>query len=184
MTLYKCKYCTHEEDYQHHPSECPICGKSSLMVIEGKLKTLLKEEAGKCISNMNNEFFTTHGVWGTYEALLNKDKNSFQNPFDYDLWILVIEISHLSPNLSHNTIRLEGKYNLYTNIISSTPTSSTNSYPHWANNQIKVEACEHPISGRSFGQYVFWRKGEELRIESKIGNFIRVTGQLIHSQYF
>jgi Zn finger protein HypA/HybF involved in hydrogenase expression len=44
MTLYKCKYCTHEEDYQRHPSECPICGQSSLMVIDSKLKILFKEE--------------------------------------------------------------------------------------------------------------------------------------------
>jgi hypothetical protein len=48
-------------------------------------------EERKSTNNMNNESFSTHGVWGTYESLLNKDKNSFQNPFDYDLWILMFD---------------------------------------------------------------------------------------------
>jgi DNA-directed RNA polymerase subunit RPC12/RpoP len=34
MTLYKCKDCTHEEDYRYKPSECFICGGSRLILIE------------------------------------------------------------------------------------------------------------------------------------------------------
>jgi hypothetical protein len=34
MTLYKCKDCTHEEDYRYRPSECFVCGGSRLILLE------------------------------------------------------------------------------------------------------------------------------------------------------
>lgn len=123
---------------------------------------------------------TTYGLWGTFEAVLDRDYNSFRNPFESDLWILLIEISHLSADKAYNTLRIEGKYNLYTSIFASFPTSAVK--VGYINNQLRAEANGNH-SGAYFGNYVFWRKDEDLRIESKAGNFIRITGQLIRCDY-
>ena len=34
MVTYKCKYCTHETISNNQPSECEICGSSSLVLID------------------------------------------------------------------------------------------------------------------------------------------------------
>lgn len=148
--------------------------KIQLQKVQQEYSELYQEYNGVNMSNTS-----THGLWGTFESVLDRDYNSFKNPFEYDLWILIIEISHLSNDRADNTIRIEGKYNLYTNVITSFPTSVVKL--GWINNQMRAEAGQR--SGVFFGDYVFWRKDEDLRIESKAGNYIRITGQLIRCDY-
>jgi hypothetical protein len=34
MTLYKCKDCTHEENYTHKPSDCFVCGGLNVEILD------------------------------------------------------------------------------------------------------------------------------------------------------
>ena len=34
MTLYKCKYCTHEENYRHKPSKCFVCSGLNVEILD------------------------------------------------------------------------------------------------------------------------------------------------------
>jgi hypothetical protein len=121
---------------------------------------------------MNDTNASTHGLWATFEAILSQTHCSFKNPFESDVWLLLVEIGHLSSYSSFHTLRIESKYNLYQNLISSVHCSSS----------IRKEAGSSG-SSVNFGQYAIWRKDENLIVESEKGNFLRVTGQLIRSEY-
>ena len=41
MTIYKCRDCTHEEDYKYYPSECLICGGSRLVIRENGISEVM-----------------------------------------------------------------------------------------------------------------------------------------------
>lgn len=121
---------------------------------------------------MNDTNASTHGLWATFEAILSQSHCSFKNPFEYDVWLLLFEMGRPSDYFNYNTIKIESKYNLYHNLISSVRSSSS----------IRKEAGNES-SSVNFGRYVIWRKDENLIVESNKGNFLRVTGQLIRSEY-
>ena len=124
---------------------------------------------------------STQGLWATFEASLTDHANDFKNPFEYDVWVLLIEIGHISDDQAINTVSIKSRHNLYTNLISSMYSSQ-----HYLGGAscIRAEAGYYNGSSNNFGHYVFWRKSEYLKIESKKGNFIRITGQLISTEYY
>lgn len=120
-----------------------------------------------------SQVILSQGVWGTFETVLDRDDHSFENPFEHNLWILVIEISHLANQPSWTSLRIVSKHNLYTPLMPEKCVFS---------GQIRVDAERHSVSGLILPPYSIWRKGDQLRVKSGLGNFLRVTGQFVRSE--
>ena len=69
----------------------------------GARDPVLSDSTTSDFNSMTNTRVNIHGLWGTFEALVTSQENDFLNPFDCDLWILVVELSHLAPEESINT---------------------------------------------------------------------------------